>query len=153
MTLPIPYDWFILISRLAVALIFILFLSQVLRALVRDAFANAPSLQLQLTPVNGGRSISLRRARPVIVGRDDDCDATIPDSSVSSRHAQIAFDGVTWVVTDLGSTNGTWLNGARLAEPTRIEASDVVQFGRFNVQVTVADTNDEVIGVDRPGKR
>ena len=153
MTLPIPYDWFLLISRLAIASIFILFLWQLLRALVADAFAAAPVFQLQLTPVNGGRPIALRRARPITVGRDDDCDAVIPDPSVSSRHARLEFDGASWLLTDLGSTNGTWLNGARLAAPTRIEASDVVQFGRFNVQVTAADIDDEVIGADRAGKR
>ena len=153
MTLPIPYDWFLLISRLVIASIFIIFLWQLLRALVADTFASAPATQLLLTPTNGGRPITLRRARPMTVGRDDDCDAVIPDPSVSGRHARLEFDGVTWVLSDLGSTNGTWLNGARLAAPTRIEASDVVQFGRFNVQVTAADTDDELIGADRTGKR
>ena len=153
MQLPIPYDWFLLISRLAVASIFILFLWQLLRALSQDAFASAPTSQLQLNPVNGGRPIVLRRTRPLIVGRDDDCDAVIPDASVSGRHARVEFDGVAWAVTDLGSTNGTWLNGDRLAASTRIEPSDVVQFGRFYVQVTVVDADGDVIGVDRAGKR
>ena len=153
MQLPIPYDWFVLISRLSVASLFLLFLWQLLRALVRDAFASTPSAQLQLTPVNGGRAIPLRRTRPMTVGRDDDCDIVIPDASVSGRHARVEFDGVTWVLTDLGSTNGTWLNGDRLADSTRIEASDVVQFGRFNVQVTVADTDDDLVGVNRVGLR
>jgi len=153
MQLPIPYDWFLLISRLAVASIFVFFLWQLLRALARDAFASAPSAQLQLAPVNGGRPIVLRRTRPLVVGRDDDCDAVVQDASVSGRHARIEYDGVAWAVTDLGSTNGTWLNGDRLAAPTRIEASDVVQFGRFYVHVTVASTDDDVIGVDRAGNR
>ena len=153
MELPIPYDWFILISRLTVGSIFILFLWQLLRALARDALAAPGTLQLQLTPANGGRAIPLRRARPMTVGRDDDCDVVIPDPSVSGRHARVDFDGVSWVVTDLGSTNGTWLNGDRLAEPTPIESSDVVQFGRFNVHVTVLDADDDTIGLDRAGRR
>lgn len=153
MQLPIPYEWFLLISRLAIASIFILFLWQLLRALSRDAFASAPTAQLQLNPVNGGRPIVLRRTRPLVVGRDDDCDAVISDASVSGRHARIEFDGEAWMVADLGSTNGTWLNGDRLAASMRIEASDVVQFGRFYVRVTVASTDDDVIGVDRGGKR
>lgn len=153
MQLPIPYEWFVLLSRLAVASLFILFLWMLLRALVRDAFVSAPSVQLILTPADGGHPISLRRTRPMTVGRDDDCDAVIPDASVSGRHARLEFDGVTWVLTDLGSTNGTWLNGARVAEPARIEPADVVQFGRFNVRVTVASTDDELIGVDRAGRR
>ncbi len=153
MTLPVSYEWFILISRLTIASLFILFLWQILRALLRDAFESAPTHQLQFTPINGGRPMPLRRARPMTVGRDDDCDAVIPDPSVSGRHARVTFDGVTWVVTDLDSTNGTWLNGARLAEPTRIETSDVVQFGRFYVQVTVVDADGDVIGADRAGKR
>ena len=153
MQLPIAYDWFLLISRLAVSSIFILFLWQFLRALARESFTSTPSAQLQLAPVNGGRPIVLRRTRALVVGRDDDCDAVIPDASVSGRHARVEFDGVSWAVTDLGSTNGTWLNGDRLAAPTRIEASDVVHFGRFYVQVTVASIGDDGICVDGVGKR
>lgn len=153
MRLPIPYDWFILVSRLTIGGLFVLFLWQLLRALARDALSAPVATQLQLSPLNGSRPIPLRRTRQTVVGRDDDCDVVIPDPSVSGRHAQIAHDGVDWLLTDLGSTNGTWLNGARLAEPAPIEPSDVVQFGRFDVQITVAEGDDDVIGLDRAGTR
>ena len=153
MQLPIPYDWFVLVSRLTIGGLFVLFLWQLLRALARDALVSPGVAQLQLSPLNGSRPILLRRSRPTVVGRDDDCDVVIPDPSISGRHARIAHDGAEWLLTDLGSTNGTWLNGARLAAPAPIEAFDVVQFGRFDVRVMVADADDDVIGLDRAGKR
>lgn len=48
------------------------------------------------------------------VGRSDDNNIVIPDGSVSSRHAEISFDGSSWVLTDTGSTNGTKVGGQRV---------------------------------------
>ena len=93
MQLPIPYDWFVLISRLTVASLFILFLWQVLRALVQDAFASMPSTQLQLTPLNGSRAIPLRRTRPNTIGRDDDCDGGNPREQRDHRWVRSAGGG------------------------------------------------------------
>jgi hypothetical protein len=50
----------------------------------------------------------------VILGRLDTCDVVIGDSGVSRRHAEIRREGDEWVVVDLGSTNGTEVNGKRL---------------------------------------
>ncbi|MDB6140117.1 MAG: hypothetical protein JWO94_3189 [Verrucomicrobiaceae bacterium] len=48
------------------------------------------------------------------VGRTEDNDLEIPDGSVSSHHGQITNEGGHWVFTDLGSTNGTKVNGERV---------------------------------------
>ena len=79
-------------------------------------------------PVTGSR---------VVLGRSRECDVRVPDANVSRRHCEIAQDGASsWSVRDLGSTNGTELNGhkisgASLADGDRITIGDTdVHFGR-----------------------
>src|SRR6185437_12754514 len=49
---------------------------------------------------------------PLVLGRGDNCDVRINDHSVSRRHATVQAGTGGWTVTDLGSTNGTFLNNA-----------------------------------------
>jgi ABC-type multidrug transport system ATPase subunit/pSer/pThr/pTyr-binding forkhead associated (FHA) protein/ABC-type multidrug transport system permease subunit len=49
-----------------------------------------------------------------ILGRSEACDLVIADNSVSSQHARLATDGQQWLLEDLGSTNGTWIDGEQL---------------------------------------
>jgi pSer/pThr/pTyr-binding forkhead associated (FHA) protein len=71
----------------------------------------------------------------VRVGRADDNDLVIADLEVSRHHARLEPDGQGWRAIDLGSTNGTWVNGVRLDVAT-IAAGDEVAFG--GVRYTVA---------------
>ena len=50
----------------------------------------------------------------IVMGRDEDCELVMSDIAVSRRHAQITLDGERFVLTDLGSGNGTYLNGVRI---------------------------------------
>ena len=58
--------------------------------------------------------LPVERGRPIVIGRQPDADLVLPDELVSRRHARLAFEGDELVVEDLGSTNGTYLNGARV---------------------------------------
>ena len=69
------------------------------------------------------------------VGRSEDNDLVLPDPGVSRHHARLEPDGTHWRVVDLGSTNGTWINGVRRATAT-IASGDEVVFG--GVRYTVA---------------
>jgi pSer/pThr/pTyr-binding forkhead associated (FHA) protein len=51
-----------------------------------------------------------------VVGRHRDCDLHLDSTRVSRRHCCLALDGDRVIVRDLGSTNGTWLNGQRVGE-------------------------------------
>lgn len=62
------------------------------------------------------------------VGRESS-DIEVPDSSVSRNHAQISRAGEEATITDLGSTNGTFVNGVKLTSPTVLKPGDTVQFG------------------------
>lgn len=50
----------------------------------------------------------------IVIGRNEGCDVMVPDPGLSRRHAEIRREGDEWVVIDLGSTNGTEINGVRV---------------------------------------
>jgi hypothetical protein len=67
--------------------------------------------QARLTDLNAGRSYALSRTS-MVLGREEGCDIVLDDANISRRHAQLSQDVVgTWKLADLGSTNGTQLNG------------------------------------------
>ncbi|QIK72576.1 FHA domain-containing protein [Propioniciclava coleopterorum] len=64
------------------------------------------------------------------IGRSADCQLILDDDYVSTRHARIYRSGQGYVVEDLGSTNGTYLNNERLSGPTRFTPADTLRIGR-----------------------
>ena len=52
----------------------------------------------------------------------------LSDDTVSRRHAELFLDGGRWILRDLGSSNGTWVNGRRVVE-AEVRTGDVVHFG------------------------
>ncbi len=75
----------------------------------------------------------------VVVGRDASADLTLEDPQVSKRHCEIRLTGDRLIVRDLGSTNGTFVNGMQVSN-AELKAGDVVGIG------------DHVLHVDRRGK-
>lgn len=71
----------------------------------------------------------------VTFGRSQQSTVPLDDSYASERHARIYQDGGQWLVADLGSTNGTFLNKARLTTPTPIGPGDQVAIGKTTVEV------------------
>lgn len=69
----------------------------------------------RLVSLDGRPSLVLRHVLAV-VGRDRACDLPIPSALISRRHCCLAVDGDGVAVRDLGSTNGTWINGVRVDE-------------------------------------
>jgi len=76
------------------------------------------------------------------IGRDSSNEIVINDAEVSRRHARLTFQGGKYVLEDLGSTNGTFVNGQRLAGPRVLKAGEVVSFGEQIVLVFEVTTND-----------
>jgi hypothetical protein len=64
-----------------------------------------------------------------VAGRDADCALVIDSSSVSRNHARITVLAGNATVEDLGSTNGTFVNGSRVSEPTRLSPGDELSLG------------------------
>lgn len=77
-----------------------------------------------------GRRITLG-STPITLGRLPECEIVVGDPNVSRRHAEIrpSDHDSGWEVVDLGSTNGTRLNGSRLAAPTVLHPGDQVTVG------------------------
>src|SRR4051794_14741248 len=69
-----------------------------------------PELVLELN----GKSWTLDSSRSYTLGRDPQSDMVLADARVSWRHASIAWNGRSWVIQDLGSTNGTYTQGQRV---------------------------------------
>lgn len=69
---------------------------------------------------------------PFKIGRSKSCGLPLDDSQVSREHAMIVFDlqSAKWSLTDLGSTNGTYLNGKRLTGTERLKSSDSFSIGK-----------------------
>lgn len=63
------------------------------------------------------------------IGRALECDLTLADLSVSRWHAKLHHEDGGWRLSDLGSTNGTRLNGWRVTKPVEVKAGDMVSFG------------------------
>jgi pSer/pThr/pTyr-binding forkhead associated (FHA) protein len=80
-----------------------------------------------------GRQLVLDR--PAVIGRSPDADLTLEDGQASRRHAQVspATDGSA-VVEDLGSANGTFVNGNELVGPARLDPGDELLIGVTLIQ-------------------
>lgn len=88
----------------------------------------------------------------VVLGRSKETDLVISGDSVSKRHAQIQFDGQGYILTDLGSKNGTFLNNQDLQQQARLSPGDHIRIGDtilvFMDEVT--EPASIVIGRDDP---
>ncbi len=70
---------------------------------------------------------------PVIVGRGKNCDITINDGFLSAEHFQIWSEDGIWYIGDMGSKNGTFLNGNKLKKVKTLCDGDEISFGGLSV--------------------
>lgn len=105
------------------------------RALPADVFG-APAIQLPVLVESTGREHPIRPGQN-LVGREGDI--LLADPRVSRKHAQIASDNGTITVEDLGSTNGSFLNGAKLNQGERkpVNQGDTVSFGGLELKLSM----------------
>src|ERR671924_331665 len=65
----------------------------------------------------------------VVIGRSKDCDVRVADPNVSRRHAEVRQEGTTYWLVDLGSTNGTFVNGVKVSRARKLTPGDLVRVG------------------------
>jgi pSer/pThr/pTyr-binding forkhead associated (FHA) protein len=75
----------------------------------------------------------------VVIGRGSSCDVRLPDPSVSHRHATVQAKGKDYVLADEGSTNGTYIGGARVAPRTSrvLRSGDMIRIGRVWLEARI----------------
>lgn len=81
------------------------------------------------------RGVSIVVHGPVVVGRSPNADIVIGAGYVSARHARFVLMGQNLFVEDLGSTNGTAVDGQLIEEPTSLVDGDVVTIGDVSIRV------------------
>ncbi len=88
-------------------------------------------------PADGplGRAVTL--TGDTTIGRRAVCDVVVQDDSVSGRHARLRRRAGGWEVEDLGSTNGTFVNGTRIESRTRLQPGDVIAVGLSRWQLEI----------------
>jgi hypothetical protein len=101
----------------------------------RPAGPPAPERQpTRLQPVLeiNGQRYSLN-APSVVLGRSSEADILIDDTGVSRRHLEIRTSGGSAVAVDLGSTNGSFVNGQRIGQPEELSDGTVITMGRTRI--------------------
>jgi len=87
-----------------------------------------------------------------VIGRHSECDLSVPDSRLSRRHLKIERFADVFVASDLGSSNGSMLNGAPLDEPKAIADGDVLDLGGLEFLVTDEAAADKEADADESGQ-
>jgi hypothetical protein len=147
-------DLLILALRLVFVALLYLFLFAVVRlamAGLRAPAAVEPELQKASPTLRSRQALWLEVLEPgestlssgqileigdgTTLGRSDRADLALGDTAVSAQHARLTREGRTWVVTDLGSTNGTRVNDALVAGRTSLGEGDVLALGTVRLQV------------------
>ncbi|HUJ58391.1 MAG TPA: SpoIIE family protein phosphatase [Kofleriaceae bacterium] len=98
-----------------------------------------PSLVFLAGPI-AGRRYKLGDGEYVI-GRRSDCQIFVPDMRVSRQHARLWKDGDGWTLEDLGSNNGTYINGVRLQSATALRHDDEITIANNRIRVESADSS------------
>jgi FHA domain len=146
-------DWTIAAVRLAFIAVIYLFLFVVLRTTVRELAAVARSMpasdgqlgQASLMVIEaGGSSLPMGAALGLlprtVIGRDSASDIVVDDAFVSARHSEIRYAHGQWWLSDLGSSNGTLLNGELVRAVVVVRHGDVLQCGRVRFRIVSSTT-------------
>lgn len=135
-------DTVLLIGRLLFVALLYLFLFAIMRTGIGLVKGQRKKEKAWTISVEKGpkelRGVSIVVRGPVIVGRSPGSDIVIGAGYVSGRHARFSLMGQNLFVEDLGSTNGTAVNGRQIAEPVALKNNDVVNVGDVAIRVRFA---------------
>lgn len=135
-----PALFFNVIKLLFLAMLF-LFLWQIARAVRAHIGANpgtrTDGFGAEVVVLTGGGNAQRVRLSPQghVFGRSQDADVPIEDPYASEFHARIGVTDQKVIVHDLGSTNGTYVNGRKVTSPTTVARGDTVQIGKTILEV------------------
>jgi pSer/pThr/pTyr-binding forkhead associated (FHA) protein len=84
-----------------------------------------------------GLEVAIDRDR-IVIGRGRKADLALAEATISRAHAALGFDGERFFVEDLGSTNGTLVNGAKVSRQI-LKSDDEIQMGKLRIGVSLPD--------------
>lgn len=151
------------VARFGFVVLLWIFVFTVIGVIRRDLFAGARSSRLVASPrvvgvtAGGGRPAKVKRGRAahhlfvtegalagtrltlgeaqITIGRAEDSTLVITDDYASARHARLVPRGGQWFVEDLGSTNGTYLDRAKVTAPTPVPLGVPIRIGRTSLEL------------------
>ena len=129
------------VLRLIFLALIYLFIWQVVRALARHiGYTRSDSTRKMSNRVTVVRSdsqagLSFVVTNATVVGRSDQSDVILEDPYASEFHFRLVVQDGTLAVSDLGSTNGTYVNGRRITTPTNLRRGDALQVGKTVMEV------------------
>ncbi len=88
-----------------------------------------------------GERVALDPARPITLGRSRANAVVLTDASVSREHARVSYRDGSWWVEDLGSKNGTKVNGRRIDKAAALSPGDSLQLGTFHVAFSASSSH------------
>ena len=108
-------------------------------------------MPFKLISISGDQSFELREGATLVVGRASSSDIPLFDPTISRRHAELACEHTAVHVRDLGSSNGTFVNDARV-DAADVRPGDVLTFGKvqFRLAVITAPIEQPIITRDLP---
>jgi hypothetical protein len=134
------------VARIAVLAALYIFLAAVMRVAWRDVASAVPrhrgSIGRAFLVVVEGAGKHLRVGDRITIegaatiGRDSDNQMMVDDTTVSGRHAAVFYRDGRWWLEDLGSTNGTWVNGQPIQSTEPVSSGDLIQIGRVSFRLS-----------------
>lgn len=102
---------------------------------IEDGDVFEPTQIAVLTGRTAGTSILIDGKRELLIGRSAGCDMVLSDEFASNTHAKLVLVGEEWVLQDLNSTNGTFLEGKKVTTPQTIRAGMTIRIGTTNFEL------------------
>jgi serine phosphatase RsbU (regulator of sigma subunit)/pSer/pThr/pTyr-binding forkhead associated (FHA) protein len=99
-------------------------------------------IHLEVTPAEGDPFNRKVEGAELVIGRSTKCDLSISDRFLSRQHARMFRSGNDWMIEDLGSRNGTFVNGERISSTKRIRPGDTIAMSASVVKVVPEASTD-----------
>ncbi len=105
--------------------------------------ASSSRIPMIILTVNGEETLEPFRfqKQDILIGRDQTCDLSLKNETVSTHHARLTYRQNQWWLEDLNSTNGTYLNEERVLTTTVIISGDEVRCGQEDIKIEILPLN------------
>ncbi|MFQ5578924.1 MAG: FHA domain-containing protein [Anaerolineae bacterium] len=89
----------------------------------------------------------------MVIGREETCNIIVQDAEASRRHCELGWEEGAYIVQDLGSTNGTFVNGSQITVPTRLKQGDSIGVGQTTLVLQFeTDSSGMQAGFEAPAQ-